>query len=228
MILAYFCFVLVLIRKSPPKIATPKILSLVGSCANLLVLTQGRVVLLVDLPPLCVALALFPRNFSCFSPILCFPLPDLSIQTTSDVRRITDVRQKRTSDVRNTTDVRNLAEDCSLVSLDNPSSVCDSHFGPTEPSLSSIAGSRNLGTLVLTKAKLRAHSSISNSASSKVVKSEIAIQKKASQKKSKRYIKAFKQTRAQQVSPTTNARVEFIPIELGWCPCANQAAEQSS
>ena len=70
-----------------------------------------------------------------------------------------------------------MAEDCSLVSLDNPSSVCDSHFGPTEPSLSSIAGSRNLGTLVLTKATLRAHCSISNSASSKVVKSEIAIKK---------------------------------------------------
>ena len=68
-----------------------------------------------------------------------------------------------------------MAEDCSLVSLDNPSSVCDSHFGPTEPSLSSIAGPRYLCTLVLTKAKLRARSSESNSASSKVVKSEIHI-----------------------------------------------------
>ena len=131
----------------------------------------------------------FPQKISCFFPDFGSPLPDLSIQTTSDVRRITDVRQKRTSDVRNTTDVRKFAEDLSpprskaghptlAVPLENPSSVCDSHFGPTEPSLSSIAGSRYLCTLVLTKAKLCANSSVRNSASSKVVKSEIAFQKK--------------------------------------------------
>jgi hypothetical protein len=99
---------------------------------------------------------------------------------------------ERTSDVRNTTDVRKFPENYTLaISLENQSSVCDSPFGPTEPSLSNIAGSRNLGTLVLTKAKLRAHSSISNSAPRKLVKSEIDIQKKKESKEDQKRYQSF-------------------------------------
>ena len=189
MILAYFCVVLDLFRKSPPKIAIPKILPLVGSCANLLVLTHGCVVLLVDLSPLCVTLALtpifHPKFFLTFPQIRAFPARSV---VPANIGRPTPNGRptERTSDVRNTTDVRKFPENYTLaISLENQSSVCDSPFGPTEPSLSNIAGSRNLGTLVLTKAKLRAHSSISNSAPRKLVKSEIDIQKKRVKRRTK-------------------------------------------
>ena len=49
-------------RKSPPKIASPKICLLVGFCVVLLVLIHGSVAILVDLPPF----AFLRPNFSFF------------------------------------------------------------------------------------------------------------------------------------------------------------------
>jgi hypothetical protein len=189
----------------------------------------------------CVALAFFLPD----SPNFFFLFPNFVPQSTSDVRRITDVRHKgrRTSETQRTSEIllTSIVPHTHLhptsearpttvrpegkgtvrynlphyhpplaIYLVNPFPFGDHPFRPIEPSLPSIAGSRYLCTVVITKLKLRASHSQSNCASSFVIKSKT---KNETDKRRAKDIQAYKQKRAQLVNHHTK-RTCNIDIHL--------------
>ena len=95
------------IRKSPQKIAIPKICSLVGFCVVLLVLIHGSDAILVDLPPF----AFLRPNFS-FPPTIWSPKLSFSAQNrVSGSNRDSSRPAFRTSENFRTSDI-SFAEGC--------------------------------------------------------------------------------------------------------------------